>query len=103
MPDAPRLRPASPGDLAAIYEPEVRRGTATFELEPPDAAEFGGRLAKVRAAGLPWLVAELDGESAGTPTRPRTATDPLTASPSRTRSTSLRCPRAASADGCSPR
>jgi L-amino acid N-acyltransferase YncA len=68
MPDAPRLRPASPGDLAAmaaIYEPEVRRGTATFELESPEAAEFGGRLAKLRAAGLPWLVAELDGRVGG--------------------------------------
>jgi L-amino acid N-acyltransferase YncA len=68
MPDVPRLRPASQGDLAAIaaiYEPEVRHGTATFELEPPDAAELGRRLAKVRAAGLPWLVAELDGRVGG--------------------------------------
>ncbi|HEX6014853.1 MAG TPA: GNAT family N-acetyltransferase [Geminicoccaceae bacterium] len=68
MPDVPRLRPASPGDLAAIaaiYELEVRHGTATFELEPPDAAELGRRLAKVRAAGLPWLVAELDGQVGG--------------------------------------
>ena len=56
MPDVAHLRPASPGDLAAIaaiYEPEVRHGTATFELEPPDAAELGRRLAKVRDAGLP--------------------------------------------------
>jgi L-amino acid N-acyltransferase YncA len=68
MPDVPRLRPAVPGDLAAIaaiYEPEVRHGTATFELEPPDAAELSRRLAKVRAAGLPWLVAELDGQIGG--------------------------------------
>jgi L-amino acid N-acyltransferase YncA len=68
MPDIPRLRPALPGDLAAIaaiYGPEVRHGTATFELEPPGAVELGRRLAKVRAAGLPWLVAELDGRVGG--------------------------------------
>lgn len=61
MPDAPRLRPAGPGDLAAvaaIYAPEVLAGTASFELEPPDADELARRLVRVRAAGLPWLVAE---------------------------------------------
>jgi phosphinothricin acetyltransferase len=63
-----RLRPAETGDLAAIaaiYAPEVLEGTATFELEPPDAAELGLRLAKVRALGLPWLVAEEGGRIAG--------------------------------------
>jgi phosphinothricin acetyltransferase len=65
VPEVPRLRPALPGDLAAIYEPEVRHGTATFELDPPDAGELGRRLAKVQAAGLPWLVAELDGRVGG--------------------------------------
>ena len=62
------LRPAGPADLdaiRAIYEPEVLHGTATFELDPPDAAEFARRLGKVRAAGLPWLVAELEGSVLG--------------------------------------
>jgi len=68
MASAIRLRPAIPSDLGAtdgIYEPEVRRGTATFETDPPDLAELGARLAKVQAAGLPCLVAELDGIIAG--------------------------------------
>jgi L-amino acid N-acyltransferase YncA len=68
MPTDVRLRPAEAGDLAAIaaiYTPEVLEGTATFELEPPDAAELGVRLAKVRALGLPWLVAEAGGRIAG--------------------------------------
>ncbi|MEK0082221.1 N-acetyltransferase family protein [Benzoatithermus flavus] len=63
-----RLRPAEPADLPAIhaiYAPEVLEGTATFELEPPDVEELGRRLAKVRALGLPWLVAELEGKVAG--------------------------------------
>jgi L-amino acid N-acyltransferase YncA len=68
MPTNVRLRPAETGDLAAlaaIYTPEVLEGTATFELEPPDAAELGARLAKVRELGLPWLVAEEGGRIAG--------------------------------------
>lgn len=62
------LRPASPGDLpaiAAIYAVEVLEGTASFEIEPPDEAEMARRLADVLGRGLPWLVAELDGEIAG--------------------------------------
>ncbi len=68
MPSAIRLRSAAPADLPAIhaiYAPEVLRGTATFELDPPDLAELGQRLAKVQSAGLPWLEAELDGATAG--------------------------------------
>jgi phosphinothricin acetyltransferase len=54
------VRPAAPEDLEAcrrIYALEVVEGTASFELEPPDAAEFERRFTAVRAAGLPWLVA----------------------------------------------
>lgn len=68
MPNAPRLWPARTADLPAIlgiYEPEVRAGTATFEVEPPHLGELGRRLARVQALGLPWLVAELDGAVAG--------------------------------------
>ncbi len=59
------VRAASRADLGAIlaiYGPEVRHGTATFELDPPDLPEIGRRLSRVQALGLPWLVAEAAGE-----------------------------------------
>ena len=53
------VRPARPEDaaaIAAIYMPHVERGTATFELAPPDAAAMAERMAA--SDGLyPWLVA----------------------------------------------
>ena len=51
--------------LAAIYEHHVLHGLATFELDPPDAAEMARRHANVTARGLPYLVAEIDGRIAG--------------------------------------
>jgi L-amino acid N-acyltransferase YncA len=60
-----RIEPALPSDaaeIAAIYAHHVVHGTASFELEPPSAAEMGERLAKVRDAGSPWLVARDVGE-----------------------------------------
>ncbi len=54
------IRPATLADAATcagIYAHHVLHGTATFETEPPDAAEFGARIAKVLDAGSPWLVA----------------------------------------------
>ncbi len=62
------IRAATPADaatLAAIYAPEVLGGTATFEYEAPDAADMAARLARVTAAGWPWLVAERGGSIAG--------------------------------------
>ena len=62
------IRDAGPGDIAAItalYAHEVLTATATFELDPPSAAEMAGRLDAVTARGLPWLVAEVDGVFAG--------------------------------------
>ena len=56
------LRPAMPADLPqvlAIYAAEVRHGTASFELEPPDLVELTRRHGRVAQLGLPWLVAEL--------------------------------------------
>lgn len=44
-------------DMAALYGAHVRQGTATFELEPPSARAMADRVAAVRAAGLPWLLA----------------------------------------------
>ncbi|MDX6751606.1 GNAT family N-acetyltransferase [Geminicoccaceae bacterium 1502E] len=62
------LRGAREDDLPAIrdiYALEVLEGTASFELEPPDAAEMGRRFASVAALGLPWLAAGIDGRLAG--------------------------------------
>lgn len=68
MNTALHLRDATPADLPAIqaiYAPHVLHGSASFELEPPDVAELARRLAAVREAGLPYRVAELDGEVVG--------------------------------------
>jgi phosphinothricin acetyltransferase len=65
---AAHLRLAEERDLPAIaeiYGHEVREGTASFELEPPDLAEIAHRLRQVRRLGLPWLVAEIDRQLAG--------------------------------------
>ena len=74
------LRDAQDDDLPAIrdiYAHHVLHGLASFEEEPPDLAEIGRRVAEVRASGLPFLVAVLDGRLAGfayaRPFRPRPA------------------------------
>lgn len=57
------VRDAADGDfdaVAAIYADDVLHGTATFELEPPDAAEMRRRAADCAARGLTWFVAEED-------------------------------------------
>lgn len=62
------VRAATDDDLApitAIYAEQVLHGTGTFELEPPDVAEMGRRLAEVHARDLPWLVAERGGRVIG--------------------------------------
>ena len=61
-------RPAADSDLpriAAIYAHHVLTGFASFELDPPDAAEMQRRRADVVARGLPYLVAEAGGEVLG--------------------------------------
>lgn len=50
--------------IAAIYAPYVIDSVITFELDPPDAAEFGRRIGHVTATH-PWLVAERDGRVVG--------------------------------------
>jgi phosphinothricin acetyltransferase len=50
--------PADAPAIASLYAHHVRHGTATFEIEPPDAAEIAARMAKIAAAGMPWLVAK---------------------------------------------
>ena len=62
------IRPAESRDLAAItriYDHAVRHGTASFEIEPPDAREMARRYEALRTGGYPYLVAELDGEITG--------------------------------------
>jgi L-amino acid N-acyltransferase YncA len=62
------IRPTIAADLAAvteIYAHEVREGTATFELVPPDLAEMTRRFQVLMDGGFPYLVAELDGSVVG--------------------------------------
>ncbi len=62
------IRPAAPADIAAItaiYAPAVLTGTASFELEPPNAAEMRARFEAITRDGFPYLVAERDGAIAG--------------------------------------
>ncbi|MBL8317109.1 MAG: N-acetyltransferase [Burkholderiaceae bacterium] len=74
------IRPCATADLpavAAIYADSVRRGTGSFELEPPDLVEMQRRFADQQARNLPWLAAESAGTVLGyayaAPFRPRPA------------------------------
>ncbi len=61
-------RSAEPADLDAIgriYAHHVLNGVATFEVDPPDRAEWETRFARIVGAGLPFLVVERDGVVAG--------------------------------------
>jgi L-amino acid N-acyltransferase YncA len=51
--------------ITAIYGWNVLNGTGTFELDAPDLAEMTRRRDDVLSKGLPWLVAERDGEILG--------------------------------------
>ncbi|MFM5886491.1 MAG: N-acetyltransferase family protein [Novosphingobium sp.] len=65
-----QIVPAQPADaaaIAALYAHHVLHGTATYEIVPPGTDEMAARMAKVAAAGEPWLVArdsDADGDSA---------------------------------------
>jgi phosphinothricin acetyltransferase len=62
------LRPSSEPDLpaiTAIYAHHVMHGTGTFETTPPTQTDMAGRRADVLAKGLPYLVAEEDGQVLG--------------------------------------
>ena len=64
----PLLRSSRDSDvaaIAAIYAHHVLHGTGTFETEPPSDADMASRRADVLAKGLPYLVAEQDGEILG--------------------------------------
>ncbi|MFZ5520998.1 MAG: arsinothricin resistance N-acetyltransferase ArsN1 family B [Pseudomonadota bacterium] len=73
-----RLARADDGDaIARIYNPCILETTITFEEEAVTGQEMARRIADVAAQGLPWLVAEADGELLGyayaTRFRPRAA------------------------------
>ncbi|GAB3748614.1 GNAT family N-acetyltransferase [Microlunatus parietis] len=62
------VRDAVPSDLDAvteIYAHYVERTAATFELTPPNRRDWSQRYWTAAAAGLPFLVAELNGTVAG--------------------------------------
>jgi len=62
------IRDSADADLPAIteiYRHAVRTGTASFEYDPPDAAEMGRRRADVLSKGFSYLVADLNGQVAG--------------------------------------
>ena len=62
------IRPSVANDLpqiTTIYGWNVLNGTGTFELEAPDLAEMTRRRDDVLGKGLPWLVAERDGQVLG--------------------------------------
>ena len=64
----PLIRPSTAQDIpaiAAIYREHVLHGTGTFEIEPPTAEEMAQRRADVLAKGLPYLVAEANGQVLG--------------------------------------
>jgi L-amino acid N-acyltransferase YncA len=68
MADELIVRDARESDMPAvqaIYAHHVTHGTASFELEPPTLAQMLQRRADIRANGLPYLVAEREGEVVG--------------------------------------
>lgn len=67
-PPALLIRPSTPDDLpaiSAIYAHDVLHGTGTFEIDAPDLAEMSRRRDDVLGKGLPWLVAQADGQVLG--------------------------------------
>ena len=80
MKPPPTIRPSEDYDIPAItdiYAHHVQHTTSSFELDPPDSTEVARRRQAILRAGLPWLVADLDGAVAGYayagPYRPRAA------------------------------
>lgn len=62
------IRPSRDEDVAAIariYAHHVLHGTGTFETDPPSETDMTARRADVLGKGLPWLVAESEGDVVG--------------------------------------
>jgi len=63
-----QVRPALPDDIPAvhaIYSHHVLQGLASFEEQPPSAAELRRRYDEVVSQKLPYLVADFGGTVAG--------------------------------------
>jgi L-amino acid N-acyltransferase YncA len=81
MTPAFRIEPAVSSDapgIAEVYAHHVLHGTATFEIDPPDAAEIVARMRRLHAVRMPWLVArdgrgEILGYAYAGPFHPRPA------------------------------
>ena len=64
----PLIRPSREDDIpaiTAIYAHHVLHSTGTFETEAPGIADMTARRTDVLSKGLPYLVAEDDGQIAG--------------------------------------
>ena len=64
----PYIRPATDADhqaIAAIYAHHVLHGLGTFEETPPSPEDISSRRGWVLSMGLPYLVAEVEGQVAG--------------------------------------
>lgn len=62
------IRPATSEDahaICAIYNHYVATTTISFEEDPVSTADMAQRIEDVGAAGLPWLVAQVDGRPLG--------------------------------------
>lgn len=63
--------------IAQIYNHYVKESVITFEEEPVTDSEMAARIAEVRSASLPWLIAEdssqLTGYAYAAPWRKRSA------------------------------
>src|SRR5579862_3615203 len=62
------IRDAAPDDAAAIagiYNHYIEHTVVTFEEQPVSPEEMARRVDEVRAASLPWCVADADGDVVG--------------------------------------
>jgi L-amino acid N-acyltransferase YncA len=62
------VRPAGEADvpaIAAIYRNEVLTGSASWEIDPPDADAMLARYRAIEAQGYPYLVADIGGRVVG--------------------------------------
>ena len=51
--------------IAAIYAHHVLHGVASYDIEPPTEADTLAKIERVREAGWPFMVAEIDGGVVG--------------------------------------
>ncbi|PMS34731.1 phosphinothricin acetyltransferase [Trinickia symbiotica] len=62
------IRTGAPEDafsISRLYNHYVLNTTVTFETDEVSSGEMASRIHEVTAAGLPWVIAELDGRLVG--------------------------------------